>query len=68
MVTMENKEILSKLQELGLTQKYLSKIFRRRPQQVFSAIYNGDQPTLRNKIIKHIKLKEVKNESKGNQA
>jgi hypothetical protein len=55
---MENKEILNKIQELGLTQVRLAKTFRCRPQQVFSAIHNGDQVTLRKKIIKHLKVKE----------
>jgi hypothetical protein len=55
--------IISKLQELSLTQKYLAKIFNCRPQQIFSAIHNNDQPTLKMKIIKH--LSKIENKRNG---
>ncbi len=56
---MRKKEILIKIKELGLTQVYLSKVLKCRPQQIFSAIHNNDQPTLRRKIIKHLIVKEL---------
>jgi len=53
--------IKDKLQELNLTQRYLAKTLNCRPQQVSSAIHNGDQPTLKTKIIKHLIALEKEN-------
>jgi len=58
---MNNKEIIHDLQALNITQVSLSKKFQCRPQQINSAIHNGDQPTLRKKII------QVINDAKSNE-
>ena len=52
--------IKSQLWELKRTQIYLSKVFRRTPQQINAAIKGKQYPTLKEKIIKHILLLKLK--------
>ena len=54
-------DIIQQLQVLNLTQKYLANKFNCRPQQIYSAIHNNDQPTLKKKIIKHLTSVEKRN-------
>ena len=56
---MTNKQILSNLKKLKVTQKTLSIKFGCRPQQINSAIHTVEQPTLRNKIINFIEAHNV---------
>jgi len=51
---MNDKELYRYLQAKNITQKSLAKKFKCRPQQIYSAIHNGDQPTLRKKIINYL--------------
>lgn len=51
----ERARLLYKLYDLQKSQKYLSTTFKRTPQQIQQA-FNGSQPTLMNKIKKHIEL------------
>jgi len=51
---MTNKQILTNLRKLGVTQKSLSVKFKCRPQQISSAIHTIEQPTLRKKITDFI--------------
>jgi len=61
---MTPKQIVKQIKKLGLTQKDIGKILKRRPQQISAAIHNGDQPTLLGKILRIIEDKE--NEAKSN--
>lgn len=47
-----------KLRKLQKSQRYLSKIFGRKPSQISQAINSDLYPTLRNKIISHIEKLE----------
>jgi hypothetical protein len=53
----ERASLLYALYDLGKSQKYLSKIFKVAPQQINQA-FQGSQPTLMNKIKKHINILE----------
>ena len=53
------------LWELKRTQRYLAKVFRRSPQQINSAILTNQQPTLKEKIVKHILLLKAKGDKNG---
>ena len=57
--------IKSQLWELKRTQIYLSKVFRRTPQQINAAIQFSQNPTLKEKIIKHILLLKAKGDRNG---
>jgi len=48
-------EIQIMLKRLGKTQAYLSKLFNRSPAQISNAITTNLYPTLKAKIINHIK-------------
>lgn len=57
------EEIKKCLNEMGKSQIYLAKVFKRRPQQIGQA-FQGFQPTLMNKIERHyLLLKEKQNVS-----
>lgn len=56
-------ELMKLLKEMGKSQIYLAKVFKRRPQQIGQA-FQGFQPTLMNKIERHyLLLKEKQNVS-----
>ena len=55
----ERIALLHTLYDLDKSQKYLSKIFKVAPQQIQQA-FHGSQPTLMNKIQKHIQLLQNK--------
>lgn len=50
-------EIKKRLEDLGITQRYLSKFHRRKPQQITQAL-NGEQPGLLKRILAHIEKLE----------
>ena len=52
--------IKEQLWDLNRTQIYLSKVFRRTPQQINAAIQSSQNPTLKEKIVKHILLLKSK--------
>ncbi len=53
----ERAKLLYRLYSMDRTQTYLSKIFRKSQQQINQA-FSGSQPTLMNKIKKHIEILE----------
>lgn len=55
----ERAKLLFTLYDLGKTQKYLSGIFKKSQQQINQA-FKGWQPTLMNKIKKHVEILENK--------
>jgi hypothetical protein len=57
---MESNIIKSRLMAIGKSQDYLSRIFRRSKSQISQAISSDRFPTLKEKIINHIKLLEDK--------
>ena len=57
--------IKEQLWDLNRTQIYLSKVFRRTPQQINAAIKGKQYPTLKEKIIKHILLLKAKGDKNG---
>ncbi len=57
--------IKDKLQELNLTQRDLAKKFSCKYQQIYSAIHDNDQPTLKAKIEKYLTKLESKRNAKG---
>lgn len=51
------QEITDRLDKLGKTQRYLSKVHKRTPQQITQAL-NGEQPGLLKRILSHIEKLE----------
>jgi len=52
--------IKNRLRALGKTQIYLSRVFKKTPQQITQALLGYHQPTLLKKIQKHLELLESK--------
>lgn len=53
----DKEEIKKRLQDLNITQRYLSKVHKRKVQQITQAL-NGEQPGLLSRILKHIEKLE----------
>jgi predicted transcriptional regulator len=56
------EEIKKRLEALGITQRYLSKFHKRKPQQITQAL-NGEQPGLLSRILMHIEKLEANKQS-----
>lgn len=55
----QKEEIISRIEALGLTQRYFAIFHRRKPQQITQAL-NGEQPGLLKRILSHIEKLEQK--------
>jgi plasmid maintenance system killer protein len=53
-------DLIRRIKTLGKSKKYLSRVFAKKPQQIYTALKTDEQPTLLIKINKHISLLENK--------
>jgi len=56
-----DQEILKLMLDIDITQQKLGGVFKRKQQQVWSAIHTDKYPTLRNKIIFYLLNRLVEN-------